>query len=296
MNPLQNHWDVRSAEYNDFVVKGYSDLKERRAWQDHYASILGDGRLKVLDVGCGPGIVSMQLADLGHDVTSVDFSERMLEFARKNAADNGLSIDFRHGDAMSLDFDDSSFDAVVSGYMLWTVPDPEKVLSEWSRVLKPGHVLAYTDGDWFHDELSTPFRNRVSEHFVRRDRKALERCESQDSSLDCLWSAEAIRPRDDIRMLEDAGFEDIRVIENVQKKVLRGKRYLAYGFTNNHFTMTATKPSRRPDAYGIKPIRNRIAPNGLLITPRIKTITPNDCLDSLRRSQSRCSCGCCPRA
>ncbi len=242
MNPLRNHWDVRSAEYNDFVVKGYSNLRERRAWQDHFTSILGDEKLKVLDVGCGPGIVSMQLADLGHDVTSVDFSERMLEFARQNAADNGLSIDFRHGDAMSLEFEDDSFDAVVSDYMLWTVPDPEKAISEWFRVLKPGHVLACTDGDWFHDELSTPFRNRVSEHFVRKDHKGMERCESSDSSLDHLWSAGAVRPRDDVRMLEDAGFRDVRVIENVQKKVLHGKRYLAYGFTNNHFTVTAVKP------------------------------------------------------
>ena len=58
-----------------------------------------------------------------------------------------------------------------------------------------------------------------------------------------LWSSDAVRPRDDIRMLEKAGFREIRVIENVQRKVLHGSRYYAYGFTNNHFTITAVKPS-----------------------------------------------------
>ncbi len=272
---------MRSAEYNDFVVKGYADLRERRSWQDHFSSILGTDRLSILDVGCGPGIVSMQLADLGHDVTSVDFSERMLEFAERNAEDNNLSIDFRQGDAMSLDFGDDSFDAVVSDYMLWTVPDPEKVVSEWFRVLKPGCTLAYTDGDWFHDELSTPLRCRVSGYFARRDRRGLEACGSSDSSLDGLWSAGAERPRDDVRMLEEAGFEDIRVIHGVQKKVLHGRRYLAYGLTNDHFTIVARKPiqNNRDKLPEITPSFETIAPrirpietNRFRFTPKTETI------------------------
>ncbi len=241
MDPIKRHWDIRSSDYNDFVVKGYSILRERRAWQDHFSSILGTEPLEILDVGCGPGIVSMQLADLGHRMTSVDLSDRMLEFARANAEANGLAIDFGQADAMDLPFEDESFDAVVSDYMLWTVPDPEKVVSEWYRVLKPGCRLAYTDGDWFNDPRMTPFRCWVSSLFARidkgRDRSDTER---DEANID-LWSSTAVRPRDDITMLEAAGFRDIRVIDNVQKKVLHGTRYLAHGFTNNHFTVTAVK-------------------------------------------------------
>ena len=65
--------------------------------------------------------------------------------------------------------------------------------------------------------------------------------EREEAQLD-LWSAHADRPADDIRMLEEAGFTDIRVIDNVQRKVLHGTRYLAHGLTNNHFTVTAVKP------------------------------------------------------
>lgn len=242
MDAIKNHWDTRSSDYNDFVVRGFSIDRERRSWQEHFTSILGSAPLNILDVGCGPGIVSMQLADLGHRMTSVDLSDRMLDFARQNALHNDLEIDFRQANAMDLPFADSSFEAVVSDYMLWTVPDPEKVISEWYRVLKPGCRLAYTDGDWFTDPRMTPMRCRISSMFIKlekgRDRDEVEK---DESSFD-IWSAHACRPRDDLRMLEAAGFKDIRVIENVQKKVLHGSRYLAHGLTNNHFTITAVKP------------------------------------------------------
>lgn len=242
MDCIEAHWNRRSASYNDFVVKGFADLKERRAWQDHFTSILGDAPLNILDVGCGPGIVSMQLAELGHRVTSVDLSDEMLSCARRNADTAGLSIDFRKGDAMCLDIPDREFDAVVSDYMLWTVPDPEKVISEWSRVLKDDGILAYTDGDWFNDPLSTPLRCRISDMFLNLcgNRSSCDDDDPEFRGSD-LWSRTADRPSDDMRMLENAGFRDIHVIHGVQKKVLHGTRYYAYGFTNDHFTVTARK-------------------------------------------------------
>lgn len=167
MNCIEAHWDLRAPSYDEFVVKGFSDSRERKAWQDHFASILGDEPMNILDIGCGPGIVSMQLAEMGHRMTSIDISEDMIAYARKNAERNGLSIEFRKGDAMSLAFADESFDAVVSDYMLWTVPDPEKVFSEWMRVLRPGGTLAFTDGDWFHDPKSTRLRRGISSIFYR---------------------------------------------------------------------------------------------------------------------------------
>ena len=241
MDCIEAHWNRRSASYDDFVVKGFSDMRERRAWQEHFASILGSEPLNILDVGCGPGIVSMQLAEMGHNVVSVDISDSMLECARKNASENGLDIDFRKGDAMQLDFPDSSFDAVVSDYMLWTVPNPERVMSEWNRVLKDGGTLAYTDGDWFNDPLSTPFRCRVSGFFMRMSGAKGDEGDSDRFEEVPLWSRDAHRPNDDLVMLKKAGFKDIAVINGVQKKVLYGMRYYAYGYTNNHFTITARK-------------------------------------------------------
>lgn len=56
-----------------------------------------------------------------------------------------------------------------------------------------------------------------------------------------LWSRSARRPNDDLTMSRKAGFKDITVINGVQKKVLHGMRYYAYGYTNNHFTIAARK-------------------------------------------------------
>lgn len=241
MDCIEAHWNRRSVSYDDFVVKGFSNKRERRAWQDHFTSILGSSPLDILDVGCGPGIVSMQLAELGHNVVSVDISESMLECARRNASDNGLNIDFRKGDATQLDFPDSSFDAVVSDYMLWTVMDPKTVISEWNRVLKRGGTLAYTDGDWFNDPLSTPFRCKISEISMMLSGAKKDEGDSDRFEEVALWSRNAHRPNDDIVMLQKAGFKDISVVNGVQKKVLHGIRYYAYGYTNNHFTIVARK-------------------------------------------------------
>lgn len=242
MDCIEAHWNHRAPSYDEFVVKGFSNRRERRAWQEHFASIFGTEPLDILDVGCGPGIVSMQLADLGHRMTSVDISEKMLAHARKNAENNGLSIDFRKGDAMALDFPDNSFDAIVSDYMLWTVPDPEKVISEWFRVLKPGGTLAFTDGDWFHDPRSTPARCRISSFFYKLEGGRGDDGDMTGFEEEELWSRRAQRPSDDLRMVRGAGFEDVEVIQDVQKKVLHGVRYLAHGFTNMHYTVVARKP------------------------------------------------------
>lgn len=242
MNCIEAHWNVRAPSYDEFVVKGFSNSRERRAWQDHFASILGKEPLEILDTGCGPGIVSMQLAEMGHRMTSIDISDEMIARAKKNAEDNDLSIDFRKGDAMSLAFTDESFDAVVSDYMLWTVPDPEKVFAEWMRVLRPGGILAFTDGDWFHDPLSTRLRCGISSIFYRLDGGRGDDGDMSGFEDEPLWSRTAERPSEDLRMARDAGFEDITVIPDVQKKVLHGVRYLAHGLTNSHYTVVARKP------------------------------------------------------
>lgn len=243
---IRDHWDEGSLRYNEFVTKGYSLMKERRSWQRLFAEVIGDKCLDVLDVGCGPGIVSMQLADLGHHVTALDFSEGMLEAARKNAADNGLDIVFHQGDAEGLPFHDSSFDVLVSDYVLWTLPHPERALREWYRVVRPGCKVVYIDGNWRSDPKSTWWRTRLSHLGILLDSPA--RClrpgrgHKNEKAMDELWSVRAVRPEADMEMMRGAGFTDIRVIHDVQERVLHGVRYLAYGSTNDHFMVIGMKP------------------------------------------------------
>lgn len=102
------------------------------------------GRERVLDLGSGPGVLSLQLAKLLHDgeVVGVDLSDRMVELAREKTRGMGLTnVKFVQGDALDLRFPDGAFDVVVSSYLVHWVPDVGRLTSEIQRVLKRGGRL-----------------------------------------------------------------------------------------------------------------------------------------------------------
>jgi 2-polyprenyl-3-methyl-5-hydroxy-6-metoxy-1,4-benzoquinol methylase len=108
---------------------------------------------RVLDLGCGTGIVSRSLArreGFAGALVGVDFSDALLAAARRLAADEALGdrIIFRTGDAHALAEPAESYDAVIAHTLVSHVADPAAVVSEAMRVLRPGGVLAVFDGDY----------------------------------------------------------------------------------------------------------------------------------------------------
>ena len=71
-------------------------------------------------------------------LTGVDFSPAMLEIARSRAAQAGMDVELREGDAQMLDFADASFDTVVCTLSLCSIPDDRRAVAEVKRVLRPG--------------------------------------------------------------------------------------------------------------------------------------------------------------
>jgi ubiquinone/menaquinone biosynthesis C-methylase UbiE len=107
--------------------------------------------LTLLDVGCGPGTITADLAErVGPGrVTAIDASGGILPQARSYAADRGLTtVDFQVGDVHALDFPDATFDVVHAHQVLQHVADPVLALSEMRRVCRPGGVVAARDGDY----------------------------------------------------------------------------------------------------------------------------------------------------
>lgn len=96
----------------------------------------------VLDLACGTGNIAIPLARRGARVTGVDIAPNLLEQARERAAAEGLNISFEEGDAEQLPYGDAMFDAVVSMFGAMFAPQPERVVAECARVLKPGGLLA----------------------------------------------------------------------------------------------------------------------------------------------------------
>jgi len=143
---IKRYWSDDAGNYNKSIQTLMRSQRSKAKWQDLFIEVMGRDKLKVLDVGTGPGIISLLLAELGHSVTGVDFSSEMLANAKNNAAAFGLSVRFEKGDAENLPFAPDSFDAVVNRYVLWTVTNPNKAISEWRRVIKPGGRVVIIDG------------------------------------------------------------------------------------------------------------------------------------------------------
>lgn len=99
--------------------------------------------MRVLDVACGTGNLSIPAAKLGARVTGLDIATNLLEQARQRAKEQGLSdTEFVEGDAEQIQFPDASFDAVVTMYGAMFAPRPELVAKELLRVCKPGGFIA----------------------------------------------------------------------------------------------------------------------------------------------------------
>jgi ubiquinone/menaquinone biosynthesis C-methylase UbiE len=93
---------------------------------------------KALDVGCGTGIYSVELAKRGVVTSGIDGSLGMLGYAKAKARKVGLTVSFSQADALALPFPDDFFDLVVSINMLCFVKEPDRSISEMRRVVRPG--------------------------------------------------------------------------------------------------------------------------------------------------------------
>jgi demethylmenaquinone methyltransferase/2-methoxy-6-polyprenyl-1,4-benzoquinol methylase len=92
---------------------------------------------RVLDACCGTGDLAVAARKAGADVVGLDFSEPMLERARRKSGE----IEWVHGDVLALPFGDASFDAATVGFGIRNVADLEGSLRELRRVLRPGGRL-----------------------------------------------------------------------------------------------------------------------------------------------------------
>jgi ubiquinone/menaquinone biosynthesis C-methylase UbiE len=100
----------------------------------------------VLDLACGPGLVSCEFAKVAKNVTGIDITPAMIEQARKRQQDNHLqNVDWKIGDVTTLPFEDKSFDVVVTRYSFHHFINPKAVLSEMIRVCKVGGVVLVAD-------------------------------------------------------------------------------------------------------------------------------------------------------
>jgi len=135
---LASRWWDRESEF-----KPLHDINPLRTnYIDRHASLAGK---KVLDVGCGGGILSEAMAQRGADVTGIDMGEAPLNIAKLHALESGVTVKYQQIPVEQLaDEMPATFDIVTCLEMLEHVPDPASIIRACYKLVKPGGMVFFS--------------------------------------------------------------------------------------------------------------------------------------------------------
>lgn len=220
---IKDYWNLRA---NGFSLAVEEELKTETGmrWKEIFQEYIKKERAKVLDDGTGAGFFPVILSSLGHQVTAIDYSDEMVEQAKRRFADLGLAVNVQQMDAQHLQFADESFDAIVSRNVLWNLDDPAAAYLEMYRVLKPGGTILVEDGNMYlylHDEAYAKLHDRHVEEQKKKKETDVSlhgkyNVDNVDFSViekiaEELPMSSRRRPQWDFDQLVQLGFTDIRV-------------------------------------------------------------------------------------
>ena len=155
------HETLEAEQYTPGHTSNAVDFMAKRSLESHGSFIiphLKDG-MKVLDCGCGPGIITCDIADRipNGRVVGIDADESQVALASQNAKVRGArNVEFHLASVYDLPLPSDSFDAVFSHAVLEHLRDPNKAAEEFHRLVKPGGILGVCSPDWGGFLLAPP--------------------------------------------------------------------------------------------------------------------------------------------
>ena len=213
---ITEYWAKRSES---FMEQRRRELKSPLAdrWLREIGRKLPDRKnLKILDVGCGSGFFSILLARLGHEVTGTDLTPEMIVNSKQLAREENVSCRFLVMDAEKLEFEDNSFDVVISRNLTWTLPHVKEAYEEWGRVLKEGGILLNFDANYgasnFADTSELPGNHA---HHTLGD-EMMQECEEIKRQLPI---SSLVRPAWDVETLGQMGFEELFIDLGISRRI-----------------------------------------------------------------------------
>lgn len=128
-----------------------------------FGGALGDAaRGELIDIACGPGVVTAALAPNAASVVAFDATDEMLAKAKARCAKAGVSnVEFKSGDAEHLPFADAKFDGAVTRAALHHFADPQRAIGEMFRVLRPGGIAIFADVISSEDDDESRLHNAI---------------------------------------------------------------------------------------------------------------------------------------
>jgi ubiquinone/menaquinone biosynthesis C-methylase UbiE len=149
--------DLAITSYTVGTREFFQELDEYRYDKLNYLSRVvnfdGYPGKNLLEVGCGTGIDLVRFARGGAKVTGIDLSKTAVDLACKNIEQSGQNADLRVMNGESMQFVDNTFDVVYAHGVLQYTADPEKMMSEIHRVLRPGGeaiLMVYNKHSWLN--------------------------------------------------------------------------------------------------------------------------------------------------
>ena len=212
----RNTWDDQAQDYHDVQQEKYQFLFDWAIARTN-TNLTKDQR--VIEIGCGSGLVTFGIASSVRQIKAYDISEEMLVVARSEAKKQSVdNVEFLQGDAYNLPEPDACYDVALLFYVLDIVEQPEVVLKEAHRVLKDGGTLISVTDCYQDIETVSPLRHVLREvkwNVEYAMRKAKLGIKAKDT----------LRDSELFRMTSDAGF---RALESEVFDTGEGNQYNLY--------------------------------------------------------------------
>ncbi|SFB34701.1 Ubiquinone/menaquinone biosynthesis C-methylase UbiE [Acetitomaculum ruminis DSM 5522] len=236
---INDYW-TKGAENYSRIIKDELNSFRVEKWQNRILkNAPKNGKLDILDTGCGPGFFTMILSDLGHNVTGIDGSDGMINEAMANIRERGNEATILKMDCNNLEFLDESFDMVISRNLTHTLQDHVKVYSEWKRVLKKGGILLIFDANWH----LTQIKGKLRDQYIEDIKSCIEIYGEDFSGNTDVEEAikvgeeesrvlgDIIRPDWDLGILKALGYKNVSCERDITKEMWDDKERLIYSTT-----------------------------------------------------------------
>ncbi|MGV8905191.1 MAG: class I SAM-dependent methyltransferase [Acetobacterium sp.] len=227
LKKVENYWDGRSESYSEINMAELESYK-MDVWKNlingYKPNVVGR-KLKVLDIGTGPGFFAITMASCGYDVTAVDYTDAMLDRAKKNAGSYYNDIKFIQMDAQSLDFEDHTFDLIITRNLTWNLEKPDQAYREWHRVLAPGGRILNFDANWYFHLFDKEKHLEYEQDRVNcgsqgvKDHSACANAVKMEEIAKNLPLSRTMRPQWDAAVLINTGFKKVMVEQDIGQLV-----------------------------------------------------------------------------
>lgn len=213
------NWDALYTGTASTSIYEHNLLKRRETALRFVGQAMG----RVLDVGCGPGNVTLKLPETA-EIYATDFARPMLEVAQTSAAESGRSLDLTMSDATSIPFADDAFGSVLALGLMEYIADPTDVLSEMARVIQPGGTLVLSipnrrSAFIFIDDVLKSIKNILTQILMPHPlRRAIKSLLGKPDAAYFTHKRHRFNPDTVVGQLNDLGFE------------IEAHRYHTFGF------------------------------------------------------------------